>query len=662
VAAEAPAAPAKEKVKLLASFEPDQLKAWGLDKPGKNSSDHYWGPQDESSYRWSDSGGAGGRVRKGEASLGEWALFLNVDRQSQMDYINTSLQNEWVRYGNGGIAKWAGHFQKWFPIDWSGYNRLRMDVKSSKAAVRVRVMLFDEIALPPAVRVFPVPAGEWTTLDFDLATASKLHELTLSADGAKRLGVKTAKLRMFNPARMADMVVLLEHTDGLTEVFLDHVRLVAGEQDESPKYKLVSDTSPFPQPKELPVVAPKPHLLPAPVKAAAGKPEPVVVDLGKARFDYDRLAFGAITAPDANHMLLCHGGQLLVTTATADNGKSWKELERLRHTVNAPGVATAPDGADVVAVYAARCATGGAPTDFFCRRALFDGSGWTFTAPGLVDVDSWHCPEWKMRVLRLPSGRIWSAWFQDGRLRRIHVKARYSDDDGATWRDPDSNGLYVYDNRQETKGPLPLGVTWWWEEPNLTPAPEKANGRLGSCEFPSNLLLTPYADQVACIWGNDNKLVWSAFDGKDWAEPKVVLRLYGLPLSAATLGDKGIHVVFRDPNRGTFKVLRLDGEQWVEDAPAGQGPDRLIVAGKTLLCVGKQVSTADGKQVTELWVSRKAAGGAWSAPETFAKEETKAGADGRITLAVSPTVTGGSVPVAWGPPREWVKIVRLAGE
>ncbi|MFH1023191.1 MAG: sialidase family protein [Planctomycetota bacterium] len=640
------------KVKLLAGFEPEQMNAWGLNKPGKDPNGHFWGLQDDGSYRWSTMGGARGRVVKGEATQGEWALAHAIANNNQLGWVNAGDRNEWLRHTHGSLAKWAGHFQKWFPTDWSGYGRLRMDFKSAKAAVRVRVILYDEIALPPAVRVFPVPPGDWVTLDFDLAGASKLHEMNLSEEAARLYGAKVAKLRTFNPARMADMIVMVEQADGLTDLFLDNVRLVADEGAEKPARKLISDPRPFPEPRELSPGEPKPRDLSF-LKANAappGKQEPASITF-KEGTDYDRLAFGAVAAAGMDRTILCHGGQMLNTTATLDGGKTWKDLEKLRHTKNAPGVGVAAAGPDLLAAYVARCAGGGAPTDAFFRQATFDGNGWAFSPPALMDVDSWHCPEWKMRVLRLASGRIWTAWFQDGRTRRIHVKARYSDDGGVTWRDPDSNGLAEFENRQDTKGPMPLGVTWWWEEPAITPPLEKANGRIGACDPHGNLALTPYGDHVACLWGLNNALVWSQFDGKGWSEPKTAVRGNGAPGSATTLDGKGIHVIFAG------KVYRLDGENWVEDSPAEQGPARLAVSGNVLLCIGKKAAEAEGKPIAELWVSRKISGGTWSKPDVIAREETKG-----ISLTAPQYAPENVVPVAWGPPREWIKVLRIPVE
>ena len=225
-------------------------------------------------------------------------------------------------------------------------------------------------------------------------------------------------------------------------------------------------------------------------------------------------------------------------------------------------------------------------------------------------------------------------------------------DGGRTWLDPDSNALVRFDRPTQWKRPLPIAVTLWCDLPGLTPPLERANGRVGDVHPHTNLALVPYGQHVACIWGRGETLVWSHFDGSTWSAPRLVVRRFGGPAAATTVGSRTIYVVFRG------KVYRLaeDGK-WLEDSPPEQGPARLVAAGSALLCVGRKATTDAKGQTTVVWVSRKAAGGSWSASEVIACERTGPGRSGRIEVIAPQFATGDFVPVAWGPHAGWVKIM-----
>ncbi|MFH1023193.1 MAG: sialidase family protein [Planctomycetota bacterium] len=645
------AANTDEKVKLLAGFEPEQVATWGF-KDFKEKDGVY-------------PFALGGALRKGDVSQGEWALVYPVKAG-----IGPETE-QWQRYYQGTIFcvqgqisernPWRAGQKTWFSGDWSGYARLRMDLKSTKSAARVRVQLYDEIAAPPVIRFFDVPAGEWVTLDCDLAGASKLHEMKLSAETAKAVGAPVAKVRLFNPARMAAMLVVIEHSEAATEFILDNIRLAADEKAEESRYKMVTDPRPFREPMELPPSEPKARDL-SKVKADSSpieKGDPILVPI-KHNNCYGRISemvHHAITAVDKDRIVLAESCYWPVRTL--DGGKTWEAIcGNVQHSGHAPGVGVAASGPDLLGVYSPRCPCGGRPSEMFFSKMEFDGRDWVADGPHLVDIDSWHCPEFRIEVFRLKSGRIWAAWGRADRFASYHrvVVAHYSDDGGKTWRAPDSNGLAIVEDTTHWKTPLPIGVTWWWEGPNLTPALEKSNGRIGACEPHPNPALVPYGDQIACTYGSSNKgLVWSRFDGKAWSTPELVARGYGQASAAATLGDKEVHVVFGG------KVYVLADGKWVENSPAEKGADKVVVSGNVIMCIGMKAAEAEGKRVTELWVSRRTSGGTWSNPEVVAREETPAGKG--IRLMAPQYAPENFVPVAWAPVSdEWIKVLRIPVE
>jgi hypothetical protein len=642
-------ADAPTAVRTLTGFEPEQVAGWGL-------------TQADGAYQI----GRQAVLRKGPASEGQWALARTVT-QRNVDWggLKGGTSEDWVRYYHGQILNATGHFPRgrlktWLPADWSGFALLRMDVRSSEAAMRVRVMLEDEIATPPTMRLFQVPAGQWVTLEVDLAAASAVRDMPLTDAQAKRLGTPVAGIRTLNPARMANLLIVLEQCDAATEVLLDNLRLVRDAKAEKARFPLRTDGRPFPMPTALPEVTPAPpKAVPLPAAAPAGEQTPMLIDLSRRRPPsyawLNEQVRHAITAVDERRVVLAIGA--FWPWKTLDGGGRWTPMKDLQHSRNAPGAGTAAAGADLLSVYTARCAGGGQPAVIYFRKLRWDGTDWAAGEPHLVDVNTRHCPEFRVEVLRLASGRIWAAWFQDTRFRRIVLIARYSDDGGRTWRAPDSNALAVFEHPTHWRRPLPVGVTVWWERPARDVPPARANGRIGDCHPHTNLALVPYGDRVAVVWGGRHRrreaLLWSRFDGRQWSPPQVVLPRYGPPSSATTLGERTVFVAFLG------KVYRLDGERWIEDSPAEGGADKLVAAGGSVLCFGRTVVAADDRQVTTIWVSRRAKDRPWSAPQTLATERTAAGRKGQIHLIAPQFAAGRIVPIAWAPHHGWIKVLRV---
>jgi len=637
-------------VRLLLGFEKEELEKWGV--KGKEGGFPF----------------RRGICRKGDATQGEYAFVRKVSNY----FIRTGKEHYNLLRRNGYVFHTWGWFRGHLPEDWSGHGKLRMEVKSKDAAGRLRVEIEDELCSPLLRRVYHIPRGKWVTVEFDLEKAAELHEIPLDEKGKKRFGVDVLKARVLNPRKMANIYVYFEQLDGPTTVFLDNIRLVNGKEKNS--YPVIVDERPFPHP--LPLSS----SLPEKRKTKTGK---AISDIKQIRIhEFPKTGVGktcyarisgitrrafAVTA-EGDRMLFGFLAGYVHVFQTLDGGTTWTGLDgksrptRCYHSANAPSHCAAAAGPDLLYVHTDYCAGGAQPSNMFFRCVKHAESGWTLGSPHLVDVDCRHCPEFKVRVLRLASGRIWAAWMHLDRFKKVWVRARYSDDGGITWRDPDSNALMLI-NRDNSGGAQRYGVTLWVESPEgVTPPLERANGRVGVMAHNySNIVLTPYGGHVACIWckGWHPDTMWAYFDGEKWSKPQRIavnggrVKCVGAPGTAVTVGRRKIYVSIPKMK----KVLRLEQGTWREDTPPGCRGGVLSVSGETLFCIGTR---REGDTVKVL-VWRKPVGGEWKPPLEIARENLPLKGKKRRGLGVAAPQygPGGFLPVAWGPHHAWMKWTKV---
>ncbi len=233
---------------------------------------------------------------------------------------------------------------------------------------------------------------------------------------------------------------------------------------------------------------------------------------------------------------------------------------------------------------------------YFAFASFTAKTGWKAGPSRVVDVDSWHCPEHCMDVLRLPSGRIWAAWSPLSRAGG--VAARYSDDGGKTWR---ALGKHIGRGKHGAKRPL----------------------------------LLPYAKGAACFFkqGWQEYFAWAKTDGEKWSAPEQPIpKLRSGPISGAAVGESELFIIVGF--RKTRKLLHLAAGKWSEEKGAPFAPWRLSAAGKKLIAVGIK----DGKVVMAV----RAADGKWSALRELAAAEK-----GTVDLAVPRVAPRGFLPVVW---------------
>ncbi len=624
------AAAGEKKVLLLNGFEPKVIKEWFEKHPVKKIG--YAG------YVFCSPKGKffGGRWPsvEGDATEGKWALVRELPGEVvrsdrwKFAYLKNEKASETGLRRAGKLVCHGGSFRHYYPTDWTGYAKFRADVKCQGSTLRLRVILEDAISISQhtLLRRFEVPADKWVTVEVDLAEAARLREVKLPPEEAKRLGVKKLKGRLLNLKEMANIWIGIELIKGKCTVKLDNIRLVApGAQKAESKLPVVSDKRPFPVPEFLPKSAPAPRAKIAGKLNRAPLKWEQPVEIPGASYTWD------VAVVDNDRMLMAVKTDKVLKTV--DGGRTWTGLDGtpnkptkiIKHDLNAPGRGAEALGPDLLLLGVAHCAGGGAPVDHYSHLVKFEGGKWNSGPRSLVDVDVRHCPEWKVDAVRLPNGRIWACWRHYDRFAREYVAARYSDDEGRTWRSAASNGLARIANRGKTDS---YGMTWWLEQPAM-PAwvPAQALGLVAPMYYQLPMPrpeIAAWGDQaMIAIPAAGKRTVCSFFDGEKWGKPVPT----GFKGGCASLTHLEGKVVYMATIEG--EVYRLEGAKWIKDTPPGGvgtgrlpypalrgcSKTRLSAAGKVMVCTWV---SAGGR---ELFVSQKPKGGDWSKPRKIFNEE-----------------------------------------
>jgi hypothetical protein len=593
--------------KLLLSFEKDEC--WQLAGHKKEK-----GEQLEIRY---NTYGTYHYMQKGDTTGGEWALaktyksafepLVKPGGETGLAYLQRTGR---LLNGFGWMAarKLTG--------DWSAFDRLRLDVKSTASPATVLVRVADRVTVPVPARRYRLPAGKWVTLEFDLAAASDPKRLEGKEPKADEALFFRCQGSALYPARVLDrkdvsaVFVNLLKCDAATTMLLDNLRLVPAGAEVKGGFPVLVDESPWPEAEVLPAqTSPgKPDRPEANKAAGMELGKPVTIDLsdlravGYGRLHNDRCGIAVL---DEKRMAInVATGMNRAVLVTADGGATWKGLGGeaaaglFKGNLMMVGACCTPgdDGRDLLLVTLKHCSGGEEPSYVWFKRVAAENGSWKPVPSTVIDVDSWHCPEHCMDVLRLPGGRIWAAW--SPMSRSGGVKARYSDDDGRTWR-----GL-----------PGPLGT-----------------GRHGE----RRPLLLPCGAGVACFFGTRSReaFSWARTDGAKWSPVTQPIKgVRGRPITGAALGEEELFVAAGD--KGGGKLLRLSGGQWSEEGSAPFLPMRLSAAGKKLVALALK----DGKVVMAV---REPAGG-WSA----VRELAPAG-KGVVDLVAPRVAPAGFLPVLW---------------
>lgn len=630
---------------LLNGFEPETIKSWAgkLKKKLRTGKDGL--------PTWS---GMAGKLVPGDATEGQHAMVRKM--QQHLKYLSKrGLESK--RRTVGLLLKTFAVFKGCYPEDWSAYAKLRLDIKTEDAPLLLRLGLEDAIISPPLSRKYQIPAGKWVTVEYDLAEASRPREVELSEKESKRFGVEKLVGRIINLKKMAGVCLMVELLDKPTTVKLDNIRLVAAGKKEDNGLPVITDARPFPVPTTLPVSksTPREKIQGKFNKAPVAWEEPTQIQLKGG--SYGLQPFDVVPVDNDRMLLAVSTTHALKTT---DGGKTWTGLDGtpskptrvIDHDTNAPGRIAAAMGPDLMVLGTAKCSGRGTPVDSYSVLVRFDGSNWKPHPRGLVDVDDRHCPEHRVRAVRLPSGRIWACWMHEDRWYRYRMRCRYSDDEGKTWRDAAANGLIELTTRGRKN---PFAVTWWLEKPAMPDwTAEQAMGNIGrlshDCRH-SHMQLAPWGEHVICAFMDKRKIVTSAFDGKRWSTPQPA-DIPGEPASMVSFEGERVYLA-----TSAGKVFRLEEEKWLEDSPPeGVGQKRLPFPGcdRTRLSVAGKVLVAVWTDGKKLFTNQKPQGGSWSKTREIFNEERGVHHIGAPVRSVE-----NFVPFVWSITKGGARFVRI---
>jgi hypothetical protein len=530
----------------------------------------------------------------GDATEGKWAMVNAMsDRYGFLKPGNTTPYYFLQRTGR--VISGYGWMSRAIETDWSGRRFLRMDFKTAVAGTLCLELEDAEIA-EPVVRRFVVPAGKWVTLQVDLGEAARQRKLDLARMATLRLMVLAFERRV--PRGETAMVKL------------DNIRLANAA--DKPALPVIAEQGPYRWPAPDPD-KPRP-LTPVslecrPTAATAG-PTPVVTFKNKQ-------GYSPLKAKDRLIGAFAPGGLLLADARlqirmSRDGGSTWTDLEgktgepaRLSSNVRGHRMSILAEGRELLAAYVTyRCAGGSGRTELHFSRARYDGKRWVLGGRSVFERGIRHCAD-RLDLLRQKSiegkaGRIWVAWNHLDRTGQYNIRAKFSDDDGATWQTPEDGPMI---------GPAFRGI-------------------------PAGPYLVRDGEQVACFWRSGEHLRWSRFDGRAWGQPVEIARKT-YPLSVAD-AEGTIFLATGRPSQ----VLRLDGGKWVRDSPVKDVTGLLSVVGGRLVCVWSQ-KPVDSGSAALAW-SVRTEQGKWSAVQ-----RVEVGPVTVESIAVPQHAVGSHLPVAF---------------
>jgi len=591
----------------------------------------------KSKSKWFPSGAA-----EGEATQGTSSLKIDISARWIMSGLSPKS-----RRGTGGdklfkTMPWSrtlrpaniihDFFNTWFTKgavenDWSGYDYLLLDVKSTKADGVLQVAFEDEVICPPIRLNFKIPAGKWVTLQIDLK--------------------KCVETRKIDLKKIINFWFFLVEMSEVSTLYIDNMRL-AGKGFKAGKDIVDAETyeEKIPRAYQVPVDFSYtrnkfhksgadynvPKLPPfysgkadrSPVKLSK---KPIKIDLSSAH-KFGRLMPQTpitimhktrVAAYDNNNILVSYGLNPVKAITTTDGGKTWKGLDGTANAgniVTAGGSAVSGDGAtfggDLLMVTSVGCCGYGYPADrLFFRRVAFTGKGWEASNLIYLECDIRHCARPKPHCcIKLKSGRLWAVWGNYGRnvITGIHVK--YSDDGGAVWH------------------------SWHGEDGKISAVPGTYDDKNCNAPYGRVAYLTPYGEHFACLYTNKSGAVMSIFDGKGWSKPSVIEGGYTKPARVITVGEKDVYVLCKDT------VKSWNGSAWKkENVKAAMGKTAMssefAVSGNKLY-----LFSIEGKNKIVYYEKNK--GGGWTGPKTLVSS------DKPITgISVQQYSPENFVPVVW---------------
>ncbi|MFH0920238.1 MAG: T9SS type A sorting domain-containing protein [Fibrobacterota bacterium] len=652
-----------QNILSLSSFESSQMQAWG-----------WTGNPPGGSINGIDT------ICQGDVTDGVWALGRSFSAYSVATYLVSSSfpTNQNLFYsGSSLVFSTYRHFQQWFPTNWSGYDRLRVDIKSVTDSCLVLVMLSDPLSSPVITRQYSVPAGNWVTLEYNLAAANAQVNIPLSSGNIAKWGVDTLKVRRLNLGNMANMFISVIHFYGNREqkLLLDNMRLLQPGATDPSALPVLTDNSPFCDIQELPYSTPT---WTAPYSGTLFQQKLDTVRIDSHNVWYFNPTANlfvanpyAIHAADDNNMVVDLGCARVIKTG--DGGKTWTNLlnkKNLASDVSHESGAMARSamgsgaGPDLMSVYVGQCAGEASPTAMFFRYLKFNGTSWDKCAPAMFTPNSYHCPEVMVNMIRLDNGRIWVADNETGFNGQFWLRASYSDDDGATWRTSDASLLKDVE-KERTYGVRQgynVGVPAWIDNsPAWSFNSASCLGTISSSINRTRPLLVHYKGSVGCLFADNSEFLrFSYFENGQWSTPVRILDASGsVPFAALTAGSTDDTVYITDNNNRVYRYVSGANAQDITP-PGGQG----------------RVLSLSGNKLVDIWQERVDSGTSWYysinytiydlTNKTWGPIQALSHEPGMCQLTTDMFAPPNFVPIAWaynlyGTPSylNWIKVAKI---
>jgi hypothetical protein len=516
---------ASEGIRLLCDFEKESVAKFTKFK--KESNNSY-------SVRVSGYYSCEFTATRGLATSGKWALSRTFPARKDCRYMPGVRDGQHLP--SRKLFSTSYSLAKLGPTDWSGFEALEINVcKDKPGPLSIVLAIEDRVICPPLIRRFTLAKeGQWYTLHLKLAPIGEILDLS----------------------KVVNFWLIVEESPDKVEVRVDDLRLVKGKIKN--RFPLLTDLSPVKESyrklvKELKEILPGEarHNVPSVKGQVQPSAPPPGTDSRKFTRPAKIEALGLFEKPGGNTRRTYPYGldfwndknaiiryPSASTACTVDGGKTWRKLAGGFRGVNSWRSEVSGDRGDLLYIGLGQCSGGGAPTSFYFRRLLASQTGWKWGPAYPVDRDTRHCQD-HYDILRLNSGRIWTAWNHCQRFGGYGLHAKYSDNDGKTW---------------ETAGQTPA-----------------LPGSIGKCNLKSNPKLLQLGNGVACLWEDRNHQVhFNRHDGKNWSNA-VALKTKGL-VSVATPDDNTIYAVVGGGRNGKLRILKGGGQIWTENfQPAAKG-------------------------------------------------------------------------------------------
>lgn len=479
---------------------------------------------------------------KEQASQGDYALSTLIDAK-EFSFRQIMLDSNRVPDADLGDREWyierfSDLFQEFqwfrdiFEKDWSYWDYMWIDIKSTNANAIIRVLIEDHWQAS-GIRKFNIPAGGYVTIKFELREVANIGGVDLTD--------------------MANFWITLEETDGPTIIYLDNIRLAKLGAVKTDGIPFITDDRPIekrkiPIPQISSIDRPIVEKNTAPLKKAIEPTRITILNHYSTTFlggegDYFGRHERAISAFDNNRIIIILQGKYnnksgLYALSTFDGGNTWKAIDSSNEptfvgtgkNIGHRSIFEDSNKGDIFIAWMKYCYSGGGIGNANFQKLIFMGDHWILDSEIICYNHVRHCP-FSFSFTRTGSERYWVAFDNwDNISTDININAVFSDDEGIIW-----------------------------EKQNKSPLVNVANNYSGG-----GIFLTPYKNEVACIWKTAwDELSWGYNDGNQWSYKGLIDNTQNTPVSVVTLQDSIIFlsIIIEDK----LHTIHLEGNTWYKD-------------------------------------------------------------------------------------------------